>query len=147
MIKHVECEQRKFRVKIWDTAGQERYRSLTKNFFCKSDGVVIVFDLTDKKSFEKIQLWIHSVKEYSNLSDCMILLGNKVDIGEREVSTEQANLLAERYNIQYFETSAKENTNVDEAFFTLISKISKRIESINKNFELNSLGTTYSCCI
>jgi GTPase SAR1 family protein len=107
-----------------------------------------VFDLTDKKSFEKVQSWIHSVKEFSNLNDCMILLGNKVDLeNNREISNQEAELLSERYNIKYFETSAKENTNVDEAFLNIISQISEKIKPIDKNFKLNSVETNKSCCI
>ena len=92
------------RIKIWDTAGQEQYKSITKNFFRNANGVMVVFDVTSKTSFEKIQDWIHSIKESTTNNIKTILLGNKIDL-ERKVTTEEGQKLAEHYQISKSEAT------------------------------------------
>jgi len=110
------------RVKIWDTAGQEQYKSLTKNFYRNSNGVLIVYDTTNKSSFEKIQEWIQSVIDNGDENIKMILIGNKVDLrNSREVKTEEGQAIANKYKMPFFETSAKENTNIRESVMALVN--------------------------
>ncbi len=150
-IKNLKINKRNFRVKIWDTAGQERYRSLTKNFFVNADGVIILYDITDKNSFEKVKSWIHSVNEYSKLKKSMILVGNKVDLSDlREVSSEDGRLLAELYNIPFYETSAKDNTSVEEAFENLITCIAEQFKPEESKDEQSFSGLGFkrlNCCM
>ena len=97
------------KVKIWDTAGQEIFHSLTKNFFRKADGIIIVFDVTNKESFDKIHDWVKSVHDnidsYREMN--IIIVGNKIDLDEnREVTKEEGVKLSDYYDITYFEASA-----------------------------------------
>ena len=150
--KKVNVDGKNFRVKIWDTAGQERYKSLTKNFFRNADGVALVYDITDRNSFDKIKTWIHSVNESVNMIK-MILMGNKIDLyDERTVSKEEGEKLAAFYNLPFFETSAKENIGVDEAYDKLISDVIEEIKNLKKKETIDidnseNSKSFYSCCI
>ncbi len=120
----MNLDDKKYIVKIWDTAGQERYRSLTRNFIKNADGIIIVYDITDKRSFDMVQSWIQSVEENSKIKKQMILIGNKCDLVEsREVSTADGKNLANFYNMSFFETSAKDNVNIEQAFSCIINNV------------------------
>jgi small GTP-binding protein len=120
------------RIKIWDTAGQEQYKSITKNFFRNANGVMVVFDVTSKTSFEKIQDWVHSIKESTTNSIKTILLANKIDL-ERKVTTEEGQKLADHYQMSYFETSAKNNVGINEAIRSLVASIYGIKDNENEN--------------
>jgi small GTP-binding protein len=119
------------KVQIWDTSGQERFLSLTKNFLKGSNGAVIVFDITDRKSFEDLEQWIESIKENIDIDTLpIVLLGNKVDLEcNRQVSTEEAEHLAKAEKFKYFETSSKNNTGIDEAFQYLAEEMYKVVHT------------------
>ena len=124
------------KVKIWDTAGQEEYKSLTKNYFHNSDGIVVVYDVSQKSTFDKVQEWINSINEYSEKNVQIILVGNKIDL-EREVSKEEGEKFAESFEIPFFETSAKEDD--------LIKNVMKKlIENILNNKDLSKKGEKLS---
>ena len=146
--KKINIEGRNYRVKIWDTAGQERYKSLTQNFYRNADGVVLVYDLTDKDSFDKIRGWIQSVHE--NSKDVkLILIGNKLDlIDKRKVSRESGEKLASYHNIPFFETSAKDTRGVNDAFDKLISDVVSEIKEKRSSSKIELVNTKpyYSCC-
>ena len=123
-IKDLNIKKKKIRVQIWDTAGQERYRNIAKNYFQSSDGFIIVYDISDTESFEKLDYWIEQIK--TNAQECikMILFGNKCDlINERKISREEGEEYAKNKNIKFFEVSAKDGTNVQNAFETFINEI------------------------
>ena len=109
-------------MKIWDTAGQENFKSMTRNFYRTSNGVVLVYDVSNKSSFEKIQEWIQSIYDNSDEKIKIVLVGNKIDL-PREVTTEEGRKLAEYYKIPFYETSAKENIGVREMMRKLITNV------------------------
>lgn len=104
------------RMDIWDTAGQEKFRSLTRQYYRDSQGAIIVFDITKKKTFDSLQTWIDDIQDYSDKDIPIIIVGNKSDlIDEREVSENNINeFLNDKYT--YFEVSAKYGNNIDLAF-------------------------------
>ena len=118
MVKYRSEEGEDCRVKIWDTAGQERFRNLTNTFFRDAKGVIIVFDLTNQVSFLNCRDWIGSVHKYTDPKLPMVLVGNKLDLADedngREVNQQIAEDFARQSNMQYFETSAKTDTGVNE---------------------------------
>lgn len=120
---------------IWDTAGQEKFRSLTLNFYKGVNGIILVFDLTDEESFNNIPHWIRQLKIYASENISMVLLGNKCDLLERKVNSERITELCEDYKLKYFETSAKLNFNVDDAFLHIAKNVRerKKIERNEKN--------------
>ena len=95
-------------IKIWDTAGQERFRTLTTNFYRRADGIIVSFDVTDKKTFDAVSTWMKAISEHADASADVVLCLNKTDlVDQRQVSEAQGKSVAENYKIKYFETSAK----------------------------------------
>ena len=123
------------KVQIWDTAGQERYRSVTSSYYKGSKGVLIVYDISNYNSFESVDRWINEFRMKSEENSAIILVGNKNDIEEeRKVTKEEGEEKAKKYNLGFFETSAKEGKNVDEAFKCLFEKV---VENYIKKKEKN----------
>ena len=122
--KIIEIEDKKVRLQVWDTAGQERFRNVTKSYFQSSQGLLVVYDITDKESFEKINFWVDNIKNNAPENAKLILVGNKCDLAnERKVSYEEGENYAKNLNIKFFEASAKDGTNVNELFFYLANEI------------------------
>ena len=118
--KIIDIEGKKVRLQIWDTAGQERFRNVTKSYFQSSHGFVLVYDITDKTTFEKTNFWMEQIKLNGPENPKLILVGNKCDLSnERKVSIEEGENFAKKNNIKFFESSAKEGTNVNELFLEL----------------------------
>jgi small GTP-binding protein len=121
---------------IWDTAGQERFHSIATSTIKGSHGIILTFDLTKKSSFKSLESWLNDIKENSNEVP-VVIFGNKCDLFENyEVENEEAKKFAERHNLQYFETSAKLNVNVQEGF-NAIAKIAYEKYSGNNSLDLN----------
>ena len=113
-------------IKFWDTAGQEIFHSLTKNFYRKADGIIIVYDITNKESFERIQDWIKSIYDntdtYKEIQ--MIIVGNKIDLEEmREVTKEDGLKIGKYYEIDFYEASAKNDEGVNNFMIKIIRDI------------------------
>ncbi|CAI5696811.1 ras-related protein Rab-15-like isoform X2 [Oreochromis aureus] len=110
-MKTLEVDGTKVRVQIWDTAGQERYQTITKQYYRRAQGIIFVYDITDKLSFKHIAKWYTTQKMET------ILIGNKCDDSlRREVSKNQGTKLAGSYGMEFFETSASKNININESF-------------------------------
>ena len=133
--KFVNVNDKKIKVEIWDTAGQERFRNIAKNYFQSSDGILLVYDTTSHSSFEKLNYWNLQIQLNAPENTKYILVGNKIDLKEkREVTKEEGEKFAEDNKIQFFETSAKDGTNVNEAFELLTKEIVSDTEKLsNKN--------------
>ena len=102
-----------FKVKIWDTPGHEKLKTFTLSFCKNVDGIVIVFDLTNRHSFDNLDTWLKNVSENASPSIPVVLVGNKADFEyKREVSNEEAFEFAQKWILRYFECSAKDGTNV-----------------------------------
>ena len=122
--KIIEIEDKKVRLQLWDTAGQERFRNVTKSYFQSSQGLVLVYDITDRESFEKLNFWVDNIKNFAPENAKFILVGNKCDLAnERKVSYEEGENYAKNLNIKFFEASARDGTNVNELFFYLANEI------------------------
>jgi small GTP-binding protein len=118
--KFITVDNTPVKLQIWDTAGQEKFRSITKAYYRGAHGILVVFDISRRDTFNQTKVWIDSIRDSSADSNPIdvILIGNKCDL-ERAVTREEAEALAEQFQLRYFETSAKESTNVTEAFQTL----------------------------
>jgi Ras-related protein Rab-8A len=126
---------KKVKVQLWDTAGQERFRTIAKSYYKGAHGIILVYDVTNQKSFDNIRNWVNQIKEEASSKVCIILIANKIDSDERVVSKQDGEKLAKNYELKIYEASAKENINVTEAFQDLI-------ESINENYSnIVSSGT------
>ncbi len=120
MDKIIDYNKFKIKLQIWDTSGEEKFRTITKNFYRNADGLLVVFDLTKKESYDHIRSWINEAKE-NNDKLKTILIGNKLDLkDERIVAIDVAKQFAEKNNLKYIETSAKDGTNINESFQAII---------------------------
>lgn len=113
-----------FKVEIWDTAGQERYKSMTKAYYKGAMGALVVYDITSEKSYESIEKWIGEIKAIANKNISINIIGNKCDLGEhRKVDTQTALSKSQQLNCAFLETSAKDATNVKQAFYHLLREM------------------------
>lgn len=120
---------KKIKLQIWDTAGQERFRTITTAYYRGAMGIMLVYDVTNEKSFDNIKNWIRNIEEHASSDVEKMILGNKCDIQDRrQVSRERGEQLAIEYNIKFMETSAKSSLNVEEAFFKLAKDIKTKME-------------------
>lgn len=124
-FKKIKYKEQQIRIELWDTAGQERYRSITKSLYYKSNGIAIVYDITNLTSFTNVVEWINEIHKYINEKNIpIILIGNKNDWDiKRVVSYEDGLEIAKKYNLLFFETSALKNVNIMESFDKLIEQI------------------------
>ncbi|XP_008429973.1 ras-related protein Rab-13 isoform X1 [Poecilia reticulata] len=114
-VKTIEVDGKKVKLQVWDTAGQERFKTITTAYYRGAMGIILVYDITDEKSFENIQNWMKSIKENASAGVSQMLIGNKCDIEpKRKVSKETGEKLAKDHGIRFFETSAKSSINVEE---------------------------------
>ena len=113
------------KTQIWDTAGQENFKSITRNYYKGSIGALLVFDITNRKSFENIQSWINEITQIANNQIQLILVGNKFDLSlvKREITEQEAQDYARKLSINYIECSAKTNFNIQEIFNVLTQQI------------------------
>mmetsp|Transcript_39568 Transcript_39568/g.99753 ORF Transcript_39568/g.99753 Transcript_39568/m.99753 type:complete len:246 (-) Transcript_39568:49-786(-) len=112
------------KAQIWDTAGQERYNAVTKAYFRGAVGGLIVYDTTKANTFRNVERWLKEVRDNCSPDIVLMLVGNKIDLKElREVSAEQGVEKAQEHHISFMETSAKDATNVEKAFTTLLKEI------------------------
>ncbi|XP_066446602.1 EF-hand calcium-binding domain-containing protein 4B isoform X2 [Eleutherodactylus coqui] len=119
-VKTLTVENCQVALQLWDTAGQERYRSITKQFFRKADGVIIMYDITSKDTFTGVRQWLTSVEEGAGENIPILMLGNKTDIEkEREVPCGLGEHLAKDYNLIFYECSASSGHNVKESILHL----------------------------
>lgn len=127
-IRTIEVDGKKIKLQIWDTAGQERFRTITTAYYRGAMGIMLVYDVTNEKSFNNIRNWIRNIEEHASSDVERMILGNKCDMEEtRQVSKERGEKLAIDYGIKFLETSAKSGINVEEAFLTLGRDIMSRL--------------------
>jgi len=136
--KYLLRNGKKIRLHICDTAGQERFRAIAKSFYKNVDGIVLMYDITQKKTFTDIKTWIEGIKENADIDKIgLVISGNKVDLESmREVNEEMRSKLEAKQNTKVFETSAKDNINVNEVFVELISKMEElNLGTLQKNID------------
>ena len=137
--KFLNINGKEIKIELWDTAGQERFRNIAKNYFQSSDGFLLVYDLTKKSSFEKLDFWNEQINLNAPKETKYILVGNKKDLeNQREVQIEEGEDFAKKNNIKFYETSAKDGTNVINVFETLAKEIVNDVEQINTRSKRSS---------
>ncbi|XP_078388622.1 ras-related protein Rab-8B-like [Cetorhinus maximus] len=134
-VKTVELDGKKIKLQIWDTAGHERFRTITSAYYRGAMGIMLVYDITQEKSFDNVRNWIRDIEEHAPTDVERVILGNKCDVNQkRQVPKERGEKLAIDYGIKFFETSAKSSLNVEEAFITLTRDIMTRSnKKMNEN--------------
>ena len=152
-MKKKEIDGKVIKVQIWDTAGHERFRSITYSYYRGANAIIIVFDLSDQKSFISITEWLKQIEKHAKENVFKFLVGNKMDlVDERKVSFEEAKQYADEHDLPYIETSAKEGININELFDNSIKSFLTNTKNFwgEKNIKLNSQSSNSieknSCC-
>ncbi|KAM3182036.1 Ras-related protein Rab-8B [Hymenolepis weldensis] len=128
-IRTIEVDGKKIKLQIWDTAGQERFRTITTAYYRGAMGIMLVYDITQPKTYHNIKHWLRNIVDHANSDVEQMLLGNKCDMeSQRQIKKEEAEEFARQNNIYFYETSAKEGENVIAAFTQLASHY-----AINRN--------------
>ena len=129
MAKNIQLKDKIIRIQIWDTAGQESFRSITRSYYKNSTCAFIVYDITFKKTFDNVIIWLNECRDmcYKNILICLI--GNKIDLEDkREVTFEDGENFAKENNLLFFETSAKNGNNINEIFLESAKILMNKIE-------------------
>ena len=139
--KNIEIDNEKYRIQIWDTAGQENFKSLTRAYYKNSVCAIIVYDITNKQSFNNINTWIDDCKNQSPKTIFFVLVGNKSDLeNKRQVNYNEGLKFAQENNILFFESSAKTGKNVEDIFYKSAKIISEKIKEGIYDLENDSCG-------
>jgi Ras-related protein Rab-8A len=122
--KEIEVDGNQLTMQIWDTAGQERFRNLTISFYRRTQGIILVYDVTSRQSFDNVQDWIREINECAGEHVCKCLFGNQADrVEDKAVSTEEGQAFATQNGMAFFEGSAKADINVAEVFAELARQV------------------------
>ena len=137
VYKTLKINKEVIKVEVWDTAGQERYRAITSSYYKGAKGAIIVYDITNEDSFNNVDSWMNEVTKKGKTDMQFLLVGNKKDlVNDRKVTEQKGIDKAKELNMNLFEASALEKTNVNEAFNYLMKEIYlniRREKNINTN--------------
>jgi len=124
----LDIDGKTVKLQIWDTAGQERFRTITSSYYRGAHGIIVVYDVTDKVSFNNVKQWLGEIDRYACQSVNKLLVGNKADLVEKKVvDYNESKEFADSLGISFLETSAKSAQNVEEAFLTMTRQIKERV--------------------
>ena len=131
---NVKIDNKIIKLQIWDTCGQEAYRSLIKNFYRNTSLAIIVYSVEDEQSFNDVNIWLKQVKTFATSSCKILLIGNKINTPERQVSIEQGIKCKNDFFFDCFmETSAKEGINTKELFINCATILYEENQNLLKN--------------
>ena len=137
--------KKKIKLQIWDTAGQEKYMSVNKNLFQKVQGIILMYDITNRESFERLNMWLNIIKEMAN-DIPIILVGNKIDEENNEengriIEYSEGEGFGKKNGFQFIEASGLDGTNVDKVFYNISEIILKNLRSDSACTRGNSLDS------
>jgi len=151
--KTIEIDNKLILIKIWDTAGQEKFATITKSYYQRAHGIIVTCALNNRKSFVNLKNWLYSIKDNNTNDNLPILIVvNKCDLEEtREIRKDEVQCLAKEWNADFFETSAKDGINVDEAFDYIINKIYNTTYKKSEGFKIDETAnednqSKNNCC-
>lgn len=147
LTKEITIDDRKLTIQVWDTAGQERFKSLGVSYYRGSDAVMLVYDVSRRETFTNLEFWkddffLQAGIEPNKIDFPIVVLGNKIDLDAREVKTEEVEdwVRSLGSNVAYFECSAKDSKNVEQAFMYIAKKVAgKEIPEIDYSFTLEDV--------
>ena len=140
--KIIMIDNTKVKLKIWDTTGQERFKTLTSQYYNGADGALLIFDVTNKESFERINFWMNELNEKKKLNELrLLLIGNKIDlVNKRIIDKEEAENFAKNNNLSYYETSALKNININNIIIDIAKQCLNNIKRNDENIINNSIN-------
>ena len=127
--KNMKINDKIFRIQLWDTAGQEEFQSISRGYYKSGACALVVYDITDRETFNNVSSWVEECKNNGPSTITLVLVGNKIDLEDkRQVTYEEGEDFANRNNMQFFETSALNGTNIDKLFNDTVESINRKIE-------------------
>jgi len=150
--KMINVDDTKFKLCIWDTAGQERFRTLTSSFYRDAVGAILMYDVTNRTTFDKLEMWVNELEINGNKPNIVkMLVGNKIDRAERQVTREEGLVFARKNRMLFVESSAKTSENVINVFEEIVRKIIETDNLWDRNsyrpdVSLNEGGRSNSSC-
>lgn len=137
-----ERQNKVVKLQLWYTAGQERFRTITHAYYRGSHGIMVVYDVTNRETFDNIRHWLEDVKKYGAVDVPMVIVGNKADVVKhRQVSLEEGQAFAASLGCEHFETSAKDDVGVEAAFNKIVDHcLKQRIKNVDTKRANHSLG-------
>ena len=137
--KIIKRGEKLIKLQIWDTAGQERYKSITSAYYKGAKGALIVYDITNRFTFESVDKWVQDLNSYGDKNLTLLLVGNKSDLEDkRQIMKEDGEEKAKSFNLGFIETSACSGDNIDQAFDIMLKEVLKKYvveNDINDEFE------------
>ena len=122
--KDIVLNNKSYKIAMYDTAGQERFKSMAYNVIKNSDGIILIFSITNQDSFDAIAEWMKNIRDAKPKEFPVVLLGNKIDLeDERVISKQEGEELAQKYELSFYETSNKTGENIEKSCLDLINKI------------------------
>jgi Ras-related protein Rab-1A len=138
-IKTIFINGKMIKLQIWDTAGQERFRTITTSYYRGSHMIFLCYDITDRETFTNLNIWVNEIKNLASGNVRVIVCGTKLDLAhKRQVSKQEGQTFADTYGFDYYETSAKQNKNIDELFEKSSEKMLSNFLSLLNNNSNNS---------
>ncbi|MES1913410.1 MAG: Ras- protein Rab-2A [Cercozoa sp. M6MM] len=132
----VKIEDEQIKLQIWDTAGQESFRSITRSYYRGAAGALLVYDITRRETFKHLTRWLEEARQHGNQNMTIMLIGNKSDLDHRrQVTFEEGEQFAQEHGLIFLETSAKDGTNVEQAFLStaraIYDKVAQGVYDVN----------------
>jgi len=127
-MKHAIVDKVPIKLQIWDTAGQESFKSITRSYYRCAAGALLVYDVSRRSSFEHLHCWLEDLRRYTDEGTVIMLVGNKSDLENREVSLAEGEAFARYHGLLFCEASAKTNVQVECAFLDVARMICRRIQ-------------------
>jgi len=144
-IRTIELDGKTIKLQIWDTAGQERFRTITSSYYRGAHGIIVVYDVTDQESFNNVKQWLKEIERYASENVNKLLVGNKCDLTSKKVvDYTTAKEFGDQHGFPFLETSAKNSTNVEQAFMTMAAEIKNRMGPMPTASEKTSVNINSS---
>lgn len=138
-IKTISVGDIRYKLQVWDTAGQERFKNITQTYYKGAAGIILTFSIIDRTSFDNIERWMHQIEANAPNEVCKVLIATKADLdSDRQVSTEEAILIAKKYGLPFVEASSKTGLNIREGVELLVQEIHKKYQKAGKVEGLSS---------
>ena len=142
---NLELDNKIFKLNLWDTAGSEQFRSVTKGYYSNSCCALIVYDITNEKTFQNVKQWMDDCYAFANKNIHLVLVGNKIDLQQdRKINKETAEEFAGQYGMDFYEVSALSGENIENIFFGICNFISQQIDEGKYDFNDPSVGVSKS---